>query len=101
MTIIPQDGNSAVNYTFVKMLYIRPAEAEDIETGHVKNVYAIAAVLVEETTPFILGFYNTKKSAQEVFGKIISAVSSGTTKGYVMPDSDATHYEIRLRKGCT
>lgn len=96
MTIIPQDGNAAVNYNFVKMLYIRPAEAEDIETGHVKNVYAIAAVLVEETTPFILGFYDTKKSAQEVFGKIISAVSSGTTKGYVMPDNDDVYKDYSL-----
>ena len=96
MTIIPQDGNAAVNYNFVKMLYIRPAEAEDIETGHVKNVYAIAVVLVEETTPFILGFYNTKKSAQEVFGKIISAVSSGTTKGYVMPDNDDVYKDYSL-----
>ena len=96
MTIMPQDGNAAVNDNFVKRLYIRPAEAEDIETGHVKNVYAIAAVLVEETTPFILGFYNTKKSAQEVFGKIISAVSSGTTKGYVMPDNDDVYKDYSL-----
>jgi len=86
-TIITQDGVVAVNYdNAVKMLYHRPAEAEDVETGMTKNVYAIAAVLHDEDEPLVLGFYDTRERTEEVFGQLIANISNGTKSGFVMPD---------------
>ncbi|MDD6826097.1 MAG: hypothetical protein PUE12_08310 [Oscillospiraceae bacterium] len=86
-TIITQDGVVALNYdNAVKMLYHRPTEAEDVDTGETKSIFAIAAVIHDETDPLVLGFYETKERTQEVFGQLIACISSDTTAGFVMPD---------------
>lgn len=84
-TIISQDGVIALNYDAVKMLYIRPAETEDAETREIKEVYAVAAVIIGEEEPVALGFYPTKERTEEVFSQLIESLNNDLKSGYVLP----------------
>jgi len=86
-TIVSQDGTVSVNYDYaVKMLYFRPTEAEDVDTGSTREVYAIAAALHGEDDPLVLGFYDTREQAEEVFGQLLANITNDEKHGFVMPD---------------
>lgn len=86
-TIVTQDGTVAVNYdNAVKMLFIRPTEAENVDTGESREVYAVVAVLHGENDPLVLGFYDTRIQAEEVFGQLLASITNSEKHGFVMPD---------------
>ena len=90
MIIFTQDRDVAVFDQYIRMLYVRPCEAENEETGETHDAWAVAADIDGHDNPFILGFYSTKSAAQNAqFGYLDKyCYGNESDKKYQMPQDE-------------